>query len=85
MSKGELPLRVEVFSAGCSLCREKVRRVREFYGPKAAVRVIDMHSEEGAALAAGYGVTHVPAVVVVGRLVEGDGPEGDSSGKEGKK
>ena len=41
--------------------------MREFYGPEAAVRGIDMHSEEGAALAARYGVTHVPAVVVVGR------------------
>lgn len=40
--------------------------MREFYGREADVRVIDMHTAEGTELAASYGVTHVPAVVVNG-------------------
>ncbi|HEX6624847.1 MAG TPA: hypothetical protein VF064_14140 [Pyrinomonadaceae bacterium] len=41
------------------------------------MRVIDMHSARGAALAAGYGVARVPAVVVAGRLDEDGGPDDD--------
>jgi glutaredoxin 3 len=85
VSEGESEVRIEVFSAGCQLCHEKLRRVRKLAGPGAAVRVIDMHSEKGAALAEHYGVTHVPAVVVAGRLIEGDCSEDDPSEKGGKK
>jgi hypothetical protein len=45
--------------------------VRDFYGTEADVRVIDMHTAEGAELAARYGVTHVPAVVVNGVVKKG--------------
>ncbi len=57
--------------------------MRAFYGEEADVRVIDMHSERGAALAEHYGVTHVPAVVVTGRLIEGDCSDDDLREKGG--
>lgn len=59
--------------------------MRALYGEEADVRVIDMHSARGAALAAGYGVTRVPAVVLAGRLDEGDGPQGGPSEKGGER
>ena len=85
MSEGESEVRIEVFSAGCPLCDEKLRRVRKLAGPGAAVRVIDVHSERGAALAEHYGVKHVPAVVVGGHLIEGDCSEDDLREEGGKK
>ena len=45
--------------------------MREFFGREADVRVIDMQTAEGAALAARYGITHVPAVVVNGKTKKG--------------
>ena len=45
--------------------------MRAFYGEEADVRVIDMHIKKGAELAASYGITRVPAVVVNGDVKKG--------------
>ena len=86
MSEEKPSLKIEVFSAGCPLCRAKVQQARVSAGPEADVRVFDMHSEDGAHRAALYGITQVPAVVVGSRLVvEGAYSDDDLPEKGGKK
>ena len=65
---------VEVFIAGCPLCDEAVRLVKSTACPNCEVKVYDLR--EGCAtnecrdLAARYGVTTVPTVVVDGQLAD---------------
>lgn len=69
---------IEVFSAGCPVCEEAVKMVRENACPSCEVRVLDMHDPGVARRAQGLGVRSVPAVAVDGRLAAccaGRGPE----------
>lgn len=65
---------VEVFTAGCPLCEETVKLVKELACNNCDVRVYDLR--EGCATnecrekAARYGIHRIPAVVVDGKLVE---------------
>lgn len=60
---------VEVFIAGCPLCDETVKLVRELACPCCEVRVHDLREEgEGRRQTAALGVHRVPAVAVDGRL-----------------
>lgn len=65
---------VEVFTAGCPLCDEAVKLVRELACSNCEVQVYDLR--EGCATnecrdkASGYGINRVPAVVVDGKLAE---------------
>lgn len=61
--------KVEIFSAGCPVCRETVDLVNELSCPSCEVTVFDMHSTEGAARAKELGVASVPAVAVNSKLV----------------
>ena len=70
--------KVEVFSAGCPVCRETIALVKKIACPSCDVEVLDMHDSAGAAKAKRYGVTTVPAVVVDGKLADccaGRGPD----------
>ncbi|MBI4296237.1 MAG: thioredoxin family protein [Chloroflexi bacterium] len=66
--------RVEVFTAGCPLCDEAVKAVRELACEKCDVVVYDLRegceTNECREKAARYGIYRVPAVVVDGKLVE---------------
>ncbi|HHL40874.1 MAG TPA: MerC family mercury resistance protein [Deltaproteobacteria bacterium] len=66
--------KVEVFTAGCPLCDETVRLVRELACGDCEVTVYDLsqgcRSGECLDRARGYGITRVPSVVVDGRLAE---------------
>ncbi|MBI4303247.1 MAG: thioredoxin family protein [Chloroflexi bacterium] len=70
---------VEVFTAGCPLCDEAVKMVRDLACEKCEVTVYDLR--EGCATnecrekAAKYGIHRVPAVVVDGKLVDCCGPQ----------
>jgi len=69
--------KIEVFSAGCSACKETIEMVTRLAG-KHEVVIQDMHRAEVAAKAKGYGVRSVPAVVIDGKLAScctGRGPE----------
>jgi len=69
--------RIEVFSAGCSTCKETIEMVKRLAG-KHEVVVHDMHKQEVASRAKAYGVRSVPAVVIDGKLASccaGRGPE----------
>ncbi|MBE9079770.1 thioredoxin family protein [Romeria aff. gracilis LEGE 07310] len=65
---------VEVFTAGCPLCDETVKRVRELACSNCDVQVWDLRTgcvtDECREKAAQYGIHRVPAVVVNGQLAE---------------
>ena len=69
--------KVEVFSAGCSVCKETIEMVKRLAGSHEVV-FHDMNKAEVAKKAKGYGVRSVPAVVIDGKLASccaGRGPE----------
>lgn len=69
--------KVEVFSAGCSVCEETVTLVRRTSCPSCDVTVLDMADPKVAARAKSLGIRTVPAVVIDGRLASccaGRGP-----------
>lgn len=69
--------KIEVFSAGCSACKETIELVKRLAG-KQEVVIHDMNKSEVATKAKGYGVRSVPAVVIDGKLASccaGRGPE----------
>ncbi|RZM79086.1 thioredoxin family protein [Leptolyngbya iicbica] len=65
---------VEVFTAGCPLCDETVKLVRELACSNCQVQVWDLRTEsatdEGLEKAAQYEIHRVPAVVVNGQLAK---------------
>jgi glutaredoxin 3 len=70
--------KIEVFSAGCAVCEEAVRMVRENACASCELTVLDMHDPEVARRARRLGVRSVPAVAIDGRLAAccaGRGPE----------
>ena len=60
--------RVEVFSAGCSVCDETVKLVKSIACPSCEVTVLNMNDPEIAKRARALGVHSVPAVAVDGKL-----------------
>jgi hypothetical protein len=61
-NKGEvLAKKIEVFSAGCSTCKETIEMVKRLAG-KQEVIIHDMHKPEIAAKANSYGVRSLPAL-----------------------
>jgi len=69
--------KVEVFSAGCSVCEETVNLVKRISCPSCEVTVLSMSDLAVAARAKKLGVRSVPAVVINDRLAsccEGRGP-----------
>jgi glutaredoxin len=70
--------KVEVFSAGCSTCKETIELVKRLAGSSHEVVVHDMHKSDIASKAKQYGVRSVPAVVIDGKLAgccTGRGPD----------
>jgi glutaredoxin len=70
--------KVEIFSAGCSTCKETIELVKRLAGSSHDVEVHDMSKSEMASRAKNYGVRSVPAVVIDGKLATccaGRGPE----------
>lgn len=61
---------VDFFSAGCALCEDALRTVRELACDSCDITVLDMKSDAGKSKARGYGVKRVPAVAVDGRLAD---------------
>jgi hypothetical protein len=67
-------MKVEVFTAGCPLCQDPVRLVKELACGSCEVTVYDLSCQcqggRAAALekAASYGIVRLPAVVVDGKL-----------------
>ena len=62
--------KVEVFTAGCSLCDGTVQLVQDLACPSCSVEVLDMNEEATQEKAKTYGVARVPAVAVDGALAD---------------
>ena len=56
--------KIEVFSAGCSTCKETIERVKRIAGSSHEVVIHDMQKSEIASKAKEYDVRSVPTVVV---------------------
>ena len=70
--------KIEVFSAGCSTCKETIELVKRIAASSHEVVIHDMHQSETAAQAKQYGVRSVPAIVIDGKLASccaGRGPD----------
>lgn len=60
--------RIEVFTAGCPLCDETVRMVKDITCPSCELTVYDLNTD-GMDKAKEYGVHSVPTVVVDGKVI----------------
>lgn len=69
--------KVEIFSAGCSVCNETVELVKRISCASCDVTVLSMNDQKVAHRARALGIGSVPAVVVDGKLAScctGRGP-----------
>jgi len=62
--------KIEIFSAGCPLCREIVSLVQRMSCPSCEVSVVDMRDIRGMTRAREVGVRSVPAVAINGTLAD---------------
>lgn len=72
------PSKIEVFSAGCSVCDDTVVLINRIACPSCEVLILDMHQPEVSHRAKRYGIRSVPAVVIDGKLADccaGRGPD----------
>ena len=70
--------KIEVFSAGCPVCDETLKKVQAIACTSCEVEVLDMQKEEVSVRAKQLGVRSVPAVAVDGKLLDccaGAGPQ----------
>jgi len=62
--------KIEVFTAGCSTCKETVDMVKQLAGSTHELVIHDMHKPEIASSAKQQGIHRVPAVVIDRKLAE---------------
>ena len=70
--------KIEIFSAGCSTCKETIELVKRIAGSSHEVVIHDMQKSEVASKAKQHGVRSVPAVLIDGKLAgccAGRGPD----------
>ena len=61
---------IEIFSAGCPVCKETIDLVNRMACASCEISVLDMNDDEVAARATELGIRSVPAVAVNGKLAE---------------
>ncbi len=59
---------IEIFSAGCSTCKEAIKLVQSLACDSCHIKVHDMNTRGVAAKAKKYSVQRVPAIVIDGKL-----------------
>lgn len=77
---------VEIFSAGCPVCKETIDMVNEIACDSCSISILDMQEPEVAKRAASLGIRSVPAVVIDGKLAdccEDRGPDKETLKKAG--
>lgn len=62
--------KIQIFSAGCSVCDDVIRAVKDAACPSCDVQVLDMKLPDVRRKAAGLGIKSVPAVIVDGKLAD---------------
>lgn len=61
---------IEIFSAGCPVCKDTIDLVNRMACASCEISVLDMNDKEVAARATELGIQSVPAVAVNGKLAE---------------
>lgn len=61
---------IEIFSAGCPLCRDAIELVNDMACSSCEIIIHDMKDAAGAARANALGIRALPAIAVDGRLVD---------------
>jgi len=59
---------IEVFSAGCPICRNAVEQIKDIACPSCEITVLDMNDPAVGKRAKQLGIMSVPAVAVNGKL-----------------
>ena len=70
--------KIEVFSAGCTVCEDTVALINKIACPSCEVEILDMHKPEVSEKAKRYRIRSVPAIVIDGKLADccaGRGPD----------
>jgi glutaredoxin len=70
--------KIEIFSAGCSVCQETIQMVKRNACQFCEITVLDMNDSKVAGRAKQLGVRSVPAVVIDSKLADccaGRGPD----------
>lgn len=70
--------KIEVFSAGCPVCRDAIATIKDSACESCEVTVLDMNDPVVSSRAKGLGIKSVPAVVIDGQLADccaGRGPD----------
>jgi glutaredoxin len=70
--------KIEVFTAGCTVCEETVQLVNQLACPSCDVEVLNTQEAASAERAKAYGIRSLPAVVVDGKVADccsGRGPD----------
>lgn len=62
--------KIEIFSAGCPVCKEAIERVKNMACASCDIAVLDMHAPDVADKAKALGILSVPAVVVDGKVAD---------------
>ena len=62
--------KIEIYSAGCSICQEAIETVKSIACESCDVEVLDMNQSDIASRARELGICSVPAVVIDGRLAD---------------
>lgn len=77
---------VEIFSAGCPVCKETIDLVNEIACPSCEISILDMQDKTVAKRARTLGIMSVPAVMIDGQLADcctGRGVDKDSLRRSG--
>lgn len=70
--------KIEIFSAGCALCKDVIAKVKAAAGPSWEISVLDITAPGVAERACQLGVFSLPAVAIDGMLADccpGRGPD----------
>lgn len=62
--------KIEVFSAGCSVCEDTIALINRIACPSCEVEILDMHKPDVTRKAKQYRIRSIPAVVVDGKLAD---------------
>jgi len=70
--------KIEIFSAGCPVCRDAIAAIKDNACASCAVTTLDMNDPTVSSRAKNLGIKSVPAVVIDGKLADccaGRGPD----------
>lgn len=62
--------KIEVFSAGCSLCNDAIALLKRIACSSCEIEVLDMRDQAAAERARNYEIKRVPAIVINGKVAD---------------